>query len=188
MPNMVAREEKQRASLRRSGGGLGCDPVMQHAFPRSARRAFTLLELMVVIVIVGLLLTIALRPLNNQRLKINARSARVAASQGLALARSAAVARGCVATFHLNATLTPNGEMWVTACSASTVGSAGGVDILGKVDTLSKHFGVTVVGTTDAVSYDSRGFSVNYTSAGYAFVAGGVRDTLTVTPMGRVAQ
>jgi prepilin-type N-terminal cleavage/methylation domain-containing protein len=154
------------------------------------RRGFTLLEMMIVLLIVGLLFAIAIRPLNTQRRKLNARSARVAASQGLALARSASIARGCVARFHLNVTATPNSKMWVTVCKATTIGRVGAaIDTLGRIDTLSGRFGVTVSGTSDSVSYDARGFSVGYTSAAYAFRAGtGARDSLTVSPMGRVAQ
>ncbi len=156
----------------------------------SRRRGFTLLELMVVLVIVGTIMTFALRPLTRQRNKSNARSARVMASQALATARSAAIARGCVSVLHLNVTAVPNGKMWVTSCKATTIGRAGTtVDTLGRIDTLSKHFGVTVTGTSDSVLYDSRGFSVNYTSGAYAFQsATGIRDTLTINTMGRVAQ
>lgn len=155
-----------------------------------ARRAFTLTEIVVVLVFIGLMLMIAMRPLNRQRQVINARSARVAASQGLALARSAAVARGCTAVFHLNVTATPNSKMWVTACKAITIGRAGAtVDTLGRIDTLSNRFGVTVTGTADSVRYDARGFSVGYTSGAFAFsAASNVRDTLTITAMGRVSQ
>jgi prepilin-type N-terminal cleavage/methylation domain-containing protein len=158
--------------------------------PRRVREAFTLMEMMITLVIVGIMLAIGLRPLNQQRLKINARSARVEASMGLALARTTAMARGCVAVFHLNVAGTPNSAMWVTACKASTIGRVGaGVDTLGRIDTLNKRFGVTVTGTADSLRYDSRGLTVGYASGAYAFSAGaGARDTLTVNPMGRVAQ
>jgi prepilin-type N-terminal cleavage/methylation domain-containing protein len=154
---------------------------------------FTLVELCVVLVVVGVMLTIALRPLNTQRLKMNARSARVVAAQGLALTRSSAISRGCATVFHLqvsNSVTVPNGKMWVTACKATTIGRAGAsVDTLGRIDTLSQRFGVTVSGTADSIIYDSRGFSANNTSGAFAFSAGtGARDTLTITPLGRVAR
>ena len=153
-------------------------------------RGFSLLELMVVVAIIGTMLTIAIRPLTRQRNKANARSARVMVSQGLATARSAAIGRGCVSVLHLNVAATPNGKMWVTSCKATTIGRATtALDTLGRIDTLSQHFGVTVTGTTDSVRYDSRGFSVNFASAAYGFTGGpGARDTLTITSMGRVAQ
>jgi prepilin-type N-terminal cleavage/methylation domain-containing protein len=161
---------------------------------RSARRGwapgFTLLEMMVVLVIVGVMLAIAIRPLARQRNKTNARAARVMMSQALATARAAAVARGCVSVLHVNVSTPPNGKIWVTSCKATTIGRATTVlDTIGKVDTIGKHFGVTVTGSADSVRYDARGFSVNYTSAGYAFSGGtGARDTLTINTMGRVAQ
>lgn len=157
---------------------------------RSGQRGFTLIEMLAVLVIIGVMMTMAIRPLNRQRQAINARSARVAASQGLALARSAAIARGCTAVFHLNVTATPNSKMWVTACRATTVGRAGAaVDTLGRIDTLNNRFGVTVTGTADSVRYDARGFSVSYTSGAFAFsAASNVRDTLTINAMGRVSQ
>ena len=149
-----------------------------------------MIELILVLTIVGIMLAIAIRPLNRQRQVINARSARVAASQGLALARSAAIARGCTAVFHLNVAAAPNSKMWVTACKASTIGRAGAaLDTLGRVDTLSNRFGVTVTGTSDSVRYDARGFSMNSTSGAFAFTAAATaRDTLTITSLGRVGQ
>lgn len=153
------------------------------------------MEIVVVLVIVGALVSIAMRPLNYQRLKTNARSARVKASQGLALARSTAIARGCVAVFHLQVTnsappVPPPGTMWVTACTANQIGALGpATETLGKVDTLTNRFGVTVSGTADSIQFDSRGFTVNYVSGAYAFSAGsGARDSLTITSMGRVSQ
>jgi Tfp pilus assembly protein FimT len=149
--------------------------------------------MLVVMVMIGTMLAIALRPLNRSRQKINARSARVEASMGLALARSAAISRGCISVFHLqvNGTITdPNSKMWVTSCKATTIGVAGTtVDTLGRIDTLSKRFGVTVSGTADSIRYDSRGFTVGYASGAFAFAAAtGVRDSLTINAMGRVAQ
>ena len=151
-----------------------------------------MIELVVVLVIAGILMSFGLRPLNRQREKTNARSARVEASQGLALARSAAMSRGCRAVFHLNVSAAPNSKMWVTACKNTVIGRSNTsalVDTLGRVDTLSKRFGVTVTGTADSVQFDARGLSVGFTSAAYAF-AGilNTRDTLTVTSIGKVTQ
>src|SRR4030081_3888429 len=159
---------------------------------RGLASGFTMIELLLVLVVAAALFAIALRPLNRQREKLNARSARVVASQGLALARSAAVARGCPAVFHLQVTSSPsnppNGTMWVTACRATAIGRAGTlVDTLGRIDTPCRRFDVTVTGTADSIRYDSRGFTANYATGAYAFaVAPGVRDTLTITSMGRV--
>ena len=102
-----------------------------------------------------------------------------------------AISRGCVAVLHLQVNTSasnPNGKMWVTVCRATTIGRAGAViDTLGRVDTLSKRFGVTVTGSADSVRYDARGFTVNYVSGAFAFAtAAGVRDTLTINSMGRV--
>jgi prepilin-type N-terminal cleavage/methylation domain-containing protein len=169
------------------GGRIG---VSRIAARNGAARGFTLLEMMVVLVIVGTMMAIAIRPLATQRNKTNARAARVMMSQALATTRAAAIARGCVSVLHIYTSSTPNGQMWVTSCKATTIGRATAVlDTLGKVDTISKHFGVTVSGSAETVSYDARGFSVNYTSGGYAFSGGtGARDTLTINSMGRVAQ
>jgi prepilin-type N-terminal cleavage/methylation domain-containing protein len=180
------------SELRRGGWGgrISGRPIVARGH---RPRGFTLLELMVVLVIVGTMLSIGLRPLTLQRSKTNARSARVMASQGLATARSAAISRGCVSVFHLqvsNSAGNPNGKIWVTSCKATTIGRVTAtVDTLGRIDTLSNRYGVTVTGTADSVMYDSRGFSVNYTSGAYAFSAGPrARDTLTINSMGRVGQ
>ena len=176
---------------RRPGAPLGRFATARPSRARS--NGFTLIEMLIVIVMIGVILSIALRPLNRSRQKINARSARVEASMGLALARSAAISRGCISVFHLqvNGNVThPNSKMWVTTCKAETIGAVGtAVDTLGRVDTLSKRFGVTVSGTADSIRYDARGFTVGYASGAYAFsAAAGARDSLTINAMGRVAQ
>ena len=175
---------------------MGCDtPLARRGHEISAqgrggrgRTGFTIIELLVVLVVVSLMMMIAIRPLNRSRLVTNARSARVEAAQGLALARSASVARGCRSVFHI--TRGAVGQMWVTSCKGNAVGAVGtAVDTLGRMDSLSKRFGVTVSGTADSVEYDARGLSVGFSTAAYAFQsATGVRDSLTVTALGRVAQ
>jgi Tfp pilus assembly protein FimT len=147
-----------------------------------------MIEMLVVLVVASLIMLIALRPLNRSRQVTNARSARVEAAMGLALARSAGVARGCNSVFHL--TRGSVGQMWVTSCKSTTIGSAGTiVDTLGRIDSLNKRFGVTVSGTADSVQYDSRGLSVGFATAAFAFQsATGIRDTLSITALGRVAQ
>ena len=153
-----------------------------------SREAFTLLEMLLVVSMVGVMLALTLSPLNKARDRINARSARVAASQGLARARTTAVSRGCPSTFHVSRDAV--GKMWVTSCTPGTIGAAAQtLDTVGRIDSIGTRFGVTVSGTADTVRYDARGLSAGFTSAAYAFVtSGGRRDTLTVSAIGRIQQ
>src|SRR5260221_11694858 len=102
-----------------------------------------MIEMLVVLVLVSAIMMIALRPLNRSRLATNARSARVEASQGLALARTAAVARNCRSVFYL--TRGAGAPLWVTSIKGSTVGAAGTtVETLGRVRSPSARLCVSL--------------------------------------------
>src|ERR671931_541343 len=85
------------------------------------RRGFSLIEMFVVFVVVGVIVMIGAPRLRDAFEKTNVRSARIAVATSAAIARAAAVQRGCRAALHF-AYGTSSG-MWVTACRLATPNS-----------------------------------------------------------------
>jgi|SRR5919197_65051 prepilin-type N-terminal cleavage/methylation domain-containing protein len=124
------------------------------------RRGFSLIEMFVVFVVVGVIVMIGAPRLRDAFEKTNVRSARIAVATSAAIARAAAVQRGCRAALHF-AYGTSSG-MWVTACRLATPNS---VDTIGSVRNLSNEYKVTLTATLDSVRYDPRGLSVETADA-----------------------
>lgn len=127
------------------------------------RSGFTTMELMIVIVIVGVIAAIGFPKIRRTLDKTNVRSARVAVTTYVAMARAAAVERGCraVVRFAYNPS-----RVWVTACK---LGLPGVVDTVGQVKDVSSAFKVTLSATQDSVRYDPRGLSVETTNTTVRF-------------------
>jgi Tfp pilus assembly protein FimT len=127
----------------------------------------TLLEVLIVLSVGALLMLIGFRPLRQSNDRVNARGARVAVAQNVALARAAAVARGCAATFNVD---TATGKSWVTACT-TRVDSLGGLDTVGLLDNTERRFGVQIVTSSPSIVYDPRGLSLGGGNKSYRFVS-----------------
>lgn len=155
---------------------------------RAPSLGFTLMELMLVLTIVGLMTMIGFRSTRDAVRSANLRAARVAASNGVAIARAAAIGRGCRSVFHLNQSA---GSAWITACRLTTVGPVGTtVDTLGLIDTLSRRFGVTLSSTVDSIEFDPRGLPITYAAATVRFTGATAaqQDSFIVNAVGRVVR
>ena len=141
---------------------------------------FSLIELLIVIVVLGVMATMGVPRVRGALLKQNVRSARVAAVSQVVKARSVAVQRGCRGVVHLRDT----GAIWVTACQ--TTGA--GVDTLGSVDNLRDRYGVTLSSTRDSVQFDPRGLSVGNQSASIVVANAVATETISINAIGRVTQ
>lgn len=141
---------------------------------------FSLIELLIVIVVLGVMATVGVPRVRGALLKQNVRSARVAAVSQVVKARSVAVQRGCRGVVHLRDT----GAIWVTACR--TTGA--GVDTLGSVDNLRDRYGVTLSSTRDSVQFDPRGLSVGNQSASIVVANAVATETISINAIGRVTQ
>ena len=119
------------------------------------RSGFTTIELIITIVIIGLIAAIGFPTIQRTLDKTNVRSTRVALSTYAAMARGAAVQRGCRATFHV--TSGADSRMWVTACRLDVPTA---LDTVGQVKNVYSDFKVTLTATGDSVRYDPRGLSL----------------------------
>lgn len=150
------------------------------------RTGFTLLEVMLVVVIIGVIAMVGLPRIKNAIQKTNARSARVAAGTYVATARQAAIQRGCRGVVHFSASA---GTVWVTVCPRMTTTGSGTIDTLGMVSMLAKMYSVTMSQTLDSVQFDPRGLSLTATQSSVAFTAtDGTRDSILINRLGKVVR
>jgi prepilin-type N-terminal cleavage/methylation domain-containing protein len=148
------------------------------------RSGFTLLEVAIVLVIVGIVMVFTVPKIHSSLEKTNVRSARVGFGALAAQARAVAVQRGCTST--LNFTTGSAGKVWVTACKVSGVGT---VDTVGTIEPLALRYGVSLSSSQSSVRYDPRGLSVAYQSATVVFTASsGTKDSAMVNKFGKVVR
>ena len=113
------------------------------------RLGFTTIELLIVIVLIGVIVTIGFPRIRRTLDKTNVRSARVYLSTAVATARAAAVQRGCRAVVHF--TSGASGTVWVTTCSRANPAA---LDTIGGVVQLASRYNVTLAVTTDLYTVD----------------------------------
>ena len=141
-----------------------------------ARRAgFTLVEGMTVIVIVGLMMSMAFPRFSEYRARSAVRSATTRVSSSLASARAAAIQRGVSVEFRISGN------------TISVVEPAGNTTVVPAIP-LDDLFGVTVTASATSIAFDPRGLVM--TLAGdvpIVLARSGVRsDTVCVTQYGMV--
>jgi len=112
---------------------------------------------------------------------VNVRSARDALGTEAAIARSAAIQRGCRGVLHF--TSGANATVWVTTqCGAK-------VDTVAGVEKLSSRFNVTLTATRDSVQYDPRGLSLdNAVTLVRIDGKAGFKDSVQINSIGKVVR
>src|ERR1051325_289226 len=124
---------------------------------RSARRGFSLPEMLMVMVIAAISMRIALPKIAGMRDKSNLRTAKQAVMAEIANARAAAIRRSAVATFNL-----AGDSVYATTTISGTTAN------VRKPIRIDRTWNVTVRvspggGATDNIAFDPRGFATNLT-------------------------
>ena len=150
-------------------------------------RGFTLIELIVVVMVIGVVIGISAPRVRDGMEKINVREAKVSVANYVARARGSAVARGCQST--LNITTGTTGKIWVTSCKTGDAGRTVAIDTVGTVDQVATKYGVNLSSTANTITFDRRGIATNFafqtikvTGNTYA----SVKDSIRVNPVGKV--
>jgi prepilin-type N-terminal cleavage/methylation domain-containing protein len=142
----------------------------------TARAGFTLAELMIVISMMSIVLAIAGPKITATMTQANVRSANVEMERRIAMARQAAIRRGRVATFNMNADRT---KAWVNVTK-----NDGTTTLLADTLFLNIKYGVTASATVDQISYDGRGFASLAADQTFQVTKGSVTKSVCVTAAG----
>ena len=143
-------------------------------------KGFTVTEILIVMIIIGVMAAIAIPRLRGSTEKQGVRSSRAALQTLVAKARGAAIQRGCPSTLHLVAP----GRVWVTACRMTAVG--GTLDTLGTIENLAARYAVAMTSSRDSLRFDPRGINSTYQTVSIRFTAGAYTDSVNVNAVGKV--
>lgn len=147
------------------------------------RAGFTLMELLVVIVIIGVTAAAAYPLIGSAMTRIDVRGARYHATTLITQARAAAQETGRTTTLSF-----AGNRALITASPrlVSAVGST--VDTIGTPANYTQAYGVTVTGTAGtSIVFDSRGLASSVATT-LRFTRTGITDSVIVTDLGRITR
>ena len=166
----------RRFTLHTSSGDAPLTPALVVA----GARGFTLIEMLIVVLLMGLLTAIAYPHTSGVRASAALRAARVQFVASLATARAAAV------RFGRPAQLKRTGNSLQVLADTGGTGSFLSLSLPVALDT---QFSVTLSATVDSVVFGPRGLATNLPTSGaqFALVRGSVSDSVCLTRLGEVA-
>ena len=145
------------------------------------RRGFSLMEILTVMIMIGIMASLALPRLNSTLAKQSVRGARSAITTAHSRARNAAISRGRRTAFAIR-----NGVLVILSRNPVT----GVVDTVGRTsDSVTSRFGVTFTvnpSTRDTLVFDSRGLGTEGSGTDIYVSKSGYADTVSISSLGRV--
>lgn len=142
------------------------------------QRGFTLVELLIAVVMMGLIAAIGAPKLGAIRDNASVQSAAQQIGAYVATARAAAIRRGLRANFKTNAD-----TMWIE------IQQPGSPELIAPKIPLSATFNVTMTGAIDSIVFDARGFAVNLAGTRKFIVTRSSKtDSICVTRLGMVSR
>ena len=142
------------------------------------RKGFSMIEMMIVVILVGVIAAIGFPRLRDGLEKQNVRSSKALIATLAATARGTAIQRGCSATMNLTVD-----SVWVTACGVNP--PAASVQV-GTKKLVGKEFNVTLSPTAGSIVYDPRGISTVFQATTIRVIGPHYRDSVIVNELGRV--
>jgi len=144
-----------------------------------ARRGFTMIEILIVIVIAGLMLRIALPYIRTGMAKANISGSLSAISSMHALARTSAIQKGRTAVLVVNHST--GKAVVLLRRTGSTV-----VDTVGSVLDLVSRWGVTVTTTSDSTVFTPLSIGTGSSSNTITASKGGFSQSVVISAAGRL--
>jgi len=142
---------------------------------------FSLVELLIVVVIIGIIVSVGLPRFRATQLQSDVRSARTAVIQAYLQARAAAVGSGRTTRLRSNGT-----SVWITGSPRLMPAAGSTMDTVGQITNLFQRYGVAgsaSPGTT--VTIDPRGFNTSGTVQ-FRVTKSGRTDSVVVSGFGQV--
>ena len=145
------------------------------------RSGFTTIEMVICVILIGIIASIGFPKIRTALDKSNVRSSRDALGTEAAIARAAAIQRGCRGVLHFGSGALST--VWVTTACPTKVDTVAGVERLGT------RFNVTIAATRDSVQYDPRGLSMdNAVTVVRITGAAGNKDSVLINTIGKVVR
>jgi prepilin-type N-terminal cleavage/methylation domain-containing protein len=150
---------------------------------RERQDGFTLMEMLLVIVILGIVMLIGLPRMSAGATSTSVRGARTTLITMLARARIAATQTNRITLLKID------GNNAVVLLRPRRLPGAGNADTLGAVAPLGDTYGVTVTATIDSVRFDPRGLASGFgTGTSFLLSRNGTTETVRVDGLGRVTK
>ncbi len=152
---------------------------MTRRLPAGLRRGFTMIEMLIVVVVIGLMLRVALPYLRTGIAKANVTGALSAIASLHSVARTSAIQKGRTAVLvvdHANAK-----ALVLLKKTGSTA-----FDTVGSVVDLASRWGVTVTTTTDSTVFTPLGIGQGSANNTIITLRSGFADTLVISTAGRL--
>lgn len=142
------------------------------------RKGFSMIEMMIVVILVGVIAAIGFPRLRDGLEKQNVRSSKALIATLAATARGTAIQRGCSATLNMTVD-----SIWVTACGVNP--PAASVQV-GTKKLVGDEFSVTLSPTAASVVYDPRGISTVFQVTTVRVIGPHYRDSVMINQVGKV--
>lgn len=142
---------------------------------------FSLIEMVIVIVVIGVLLTVSMPYFRSASLKSDLRAGIDAIASLHATAKATAIQRGRMARLVLASSTS---SAYVVANDAS----GSGVDTVGVVENLDSRFGVSFTTSRDTLSFTPRGIGTELSGTTIIVTKSSLSDTITISAAGRLSR
>lgn len=144
------------------------------------RRGFSLVEMLVVVVMIGIMLTIGFPKLRTGMANNNVRAARTALINMIAGARNAS------SQTNRSTWVKIEGNRAVVLARPRLVALGGNADTIGPVQNLGQLYGVTVTATVDSFRFNPTLTSLDVVGTTFTISRSGHVETVAVDGLGRV--
>ncbi len=150
---------------------------------RKPQAGFTLIEIVVVIILIGIMATVAIPYLRSSGSKTAVRGAGDTIARLYATARASSIQRGKIAWLVLNH---DSSTVMVIARKVN----ASGIDTIVKPENLKTRYNVTFTDSNDSLVFTPRGVGANLTPTTVIITsaAQGIVDTVTIYPTGKIVR
>jgi len=144
------------------------------------RKGFSMIEMVVVVILIGLIASIGFPRLRDALEKQNVRSAKALIATLAATARGSAIQRGCSATLNMTVD-----SIWVTACGVNP--PAASVQV-GTKKLVGDEFSVTLSPSAGSIVYDPRGIPTQFQATTIRVIGPHYSDSVVINEVGRVSK